>query len=94
MSLTLDELIRTASMAYLSKEDAEMLIEPCVNIMRQIDTLKDVDVQDMERLNHPVAASAFLREDTNVAFSALDALAETAPKFADALYWVPQVVKE
>ncbi len=93
MNLTLDELIQTAHLAYLTPEDAVTLFEPCNNVLRQIDGLKHIDVHHMTTLNHPIPATQRLREDGNIAPSALGDLATSAPVFADDYFLVPQVIK-
>ena len=93
MSITLDELIQTAHLAYLTPEDAATLLEPCNNVFKQIDGLKHIDVHHTTTLNHPIPATQRLREDVNIAPSALVDLAASAPVFADDYFLVPQVIK-
>lgn len=93
MIITLDELLETAHLAYLTPEDAATLLEPCNTVLKQIDALKQSAVHDMTALNHPIPATQALREDDNIAPSALEDLAASAPMFADDYYLVPQVIK-
>jgi aspartyl/glutamyl-tRNA(Asn/Gln) amidotransferase C subunit len=93
MSITLEELIQTAHLAYLTPEDASTLLEPCNTVLKQIEDLKRVDVDHMTMLTHPIPATQSLREDNNIAPSELKALSASAPEFADDYYLVPQVIK-
>jgi aspartyl/glutamyl-tRNA(Asn/Gln) amidotransferase C subunit len=93
MSITLEELIQTAHLAYLTPEDASTLLEPCNTVLKQIDDLKLINVDHMTTLTHPIPATQSLREDNNIAPSALEALSASAPVFADDYYLVPQVIK-
>lgn len=93
MSITLDELIQTAHLAYLAPEDAATLLEPCNTVLKQIDGLKHIAVDHMTALNHPIPATQALREDSNIAPSALADLAASAEVFADDYFLVPQVIK-
>lgn len=94
MNLTLAQLQKTAALAYLDSQDAEILLAEANLILNEIDRIHKVDVTGVEPLVHPIQAYQFLREDTVSHHNCVDALAKAAPNFADNHYLVPQHMKD
>lgn len=92
MSITLDELKKTAQLAYLDQEDAITLLSAFNNVLDQIDQLRNIDTQDIAPLTHPIPVTQPLRED-KVITSSIHELAAAAPIFIDHMYSVPTVIK-
>lgn len=94
MTITLEQLKKTAELARLSHSDAEALLHETNLILKQIYNIHKVDVTGVEPFIHPIETMSFLREDIVTHTNCVDALAEAAPSFADNHYLVPKHLKD
>lgn len=94
MNLTVEELEKTAALAYLDPKDVATLLSETNSILNQIDRIHQLDITDIEPLIHPLQIFQFLREDVVSHTDCVDALAKAAPEFIDNYYLVPKHMKE
>jgi len=93
MTITLEHFKKIADLAYLDTQDAERLLHEANVVLKQIDTLHDVDTTNIEPLIHPLNPSQTLRVDEVTENSCVDELAHIAPTFVDSHYLVPSVMR-
>ena len=94
MSLTIDEVLRTAHLAHLNvlPEQTEPLQNELNNILGFVDLLKSVDTEQVEPLAHPLEMSQPLRKDAVTEPNLRDSMQAIAPETHNGLYLVLEVI--
>ena len=93
MSFSLEELNKTALLAYLDPKDVSPLLVSCDSILTHIKTLQKIDLTDITPQTPPIDAVQPLRSDDVHHNSSPGMLANAATVFVDDLYIVPQMIK-
>ena len=89
-------MVNVARLARLALSDAEIerMREQLNVILGYIDTLKELDVTDVEPTSHAVPLVNVMREDEIAPSLGRDAMLANAPDRAGALFRVPRIIED
>jgi aspartyl-tRNA(Asn)/glutamyl-tRNA(Gln) amidotransferase subunit C len=91
--LDLNKLGQLAHIA-ISEDQQNTLQKELSDIVTLLDTLKEVNTENIQPLSHPLEQTQPLRADTPNPNIDRELLQQSAPKQQDGLYLVPQFVEE
>jgi aspartyl-tRNA(Asn)/glutamyl-tRNA(Gln) amidotransferase subunit C len=92
--LTRDEVLKVARLARLKLNDAELddYTEKLGNVLAYVDSLNEIDTEDIEPMVHAVELSNVFRADEVTPSLPREAALANAPKTDGKFFLVPQIL--
>jgi len=92
--LTRDEVLKVARLARLKLNDAELddYTEKLGNVLAYVDSLNEIDTEDIEPMVHAVELSNVFRADEVTPSLPREAALANAPKTDGQFFLVPQIL--
>jgi len=92
--LTRDEVLKVARLARLKFSDAELddYTEKLGSVLAYVDSLNEIDTEDIEPMVHAVELSNVFRSDQVMPSLSRDAALSNAPKTDGQFFLVPQIL--
>jgi aspartyl-tRNA(Asn)/glutamyl-tRNA(Gln) amidotransferase subunit C len=92
--LTRDQVLKVARLARLKLSDAEVAdyIEKLGNVLAYVDSLNEIDTEDVEPMVHAVELSNVFRADEVALSLSRQAALSNAPKTDGQCFLVPQIL--
>ncbi|MGF1582006.1 MAG: Asp-tRNA(Asn)/Glu-tRNA(Gln) amidotransferase subunit GatC [Gemmataceae bacterium] len=94
MSITPEEVLWVAKLSrlHLSEEEQRKMTEQLTKIVDYVDQLQEVDTENVEPLDHPLAIQNVFREDEPKTSLKVEEALANAPKQAKKHFSVPAVI--
>lgn len=95
MSLTLNDVIKTAHLARLKLDPDAIpaVTEKLTNVLNMIAEMQSIDTSKVEPMSHPLDLHQALRDDVVTVPDQRELMQSLAPKVEAGLYLVPQVIE-
>ncbi len=78
----------------LSSEEQELFSSQLGNILEYVEQLKEVDVEGVEPMYHPLPITNRMRKDTTGASIDREKALKNAPQKKDGFFVVPRIIEE